>query len=284
MVLVAPSPLVPDAATDDGTRSEVPGVPSGRDLLALLRGDHAARPSFDPGLAGGVRAWLEDAAFETASVRAERAGSLMLGARQILGTATTHDTTDVAPRLVDRLVHALFRQLVFGCRIEDPLGDGLDALRAAGDEETVRGVAALGGPARAALGTTLDRHIAHLSALVPRFAPGWMPRTDDYVAIPLAGGAVVLHGVFDLLVGIPQSGTASLCALGLSTGGPWPRERRTLHFLALLELLRTGTPPFRVALLESATGRYGVEDISEEHLRAMAAHVAGWLGRSDTCA
>ena len=124
--------------------------------------------------------------------------------------------------------------------------------------------------------------MANLSALVPRFAPGWMPRTDDYVAIPLAGGRVVLHGVFDLLVGVPQTRTASLCALGLSTGGPWDRERRSLHYLALLESLRSGAPPFRLALFESATGRYGVEDVREEHLRAMAAHVA--VGSRNTTA
>ena len=113
--------------------------------------------------------------------------------------------------------------------------------------------------------------------MVPRFAPGWMPRTNDRVAIPLAGGRVVLHGSFDLLVGLPQPGTASLCALGLSTSGPWARERRSLHYLALLETLRSGTPPFRLALLESATGRYGVEDVREEHLRAIASHLSAWL-------
>ena len=37
---------------------------SGREVLALLRGDTAARPRFDPGLAGGLRAWLEDAAYD----------------------------------------------------------------------------------------------------------------------------------------------------------------------------------------------------------------------------
>jgi hypothetical protein len=34
-------------------------------------------------------------------------------------------------------------------------------------------------------------------------------------------------------------------------------------------------------LFESASGRYGVEDIREEHIRAMAAHVAGWLAQRD---
>jgi hypothetical protein len=122
-------------------------------------------------------------------------------------------------------------------------------------------------------------HAGNLQDMVPRFAPGWMPRTDDRVAIPLAGGRVVLHGTFDLLVGLPQRGTASLCALGLSTSAAWANERRSLHFLALLETLRSGTPPFRLALLESASGRYGVEDVREEHLRAIASHLFAWLTR-----
>jgi hypothetical protein len=105
-----------------------------------------------------------------------------------------------------------------------------------------------------------------------------MPRTDDRVAIPLAGGRIVLHGVFDLLVGLPRPDTASLCAVGLCTGGSWAGERRSLHYLALLETLRTGTPPFRLALLETSNGRYGIEDVREEHLRAIASHLAAWLG------
>ena len=47
-------------------------------------------------------------------------------------------------------------------------------------------------------------HARNLTGLVPRFAPGWMPRTNDRVAIPLGGGRIVLHGMFDLVVGLPQ--------------------------------------------------------------------------------
>jgi hypothetical protein len=135
-------------------------------------------------------------------------------------------------------------------------------------------VEALPAAERSALRGSLATHLAHLADLTPRFASTWLPRTNDRVAIPLAGGRVVLHGVFDLLVGAPMPGTASLCAVGLTTGAPWERARRSLHYLALLETLRSGTPPFRMALLQSATGRYGVEDVLEEHLRAMVSHVA----------
>ncbi len=278
MVLVAPRPTrqAPDAAAARPSSG-------GSEVLSLLRAGAATRPRFDPGLAGGLRAWLEDAAFGAAASRGDGSGPLVLGTRRLLGTAAggwgdeaeAERTGDEL--LVGRLVHALFRQLVNVGTIGNPLGDALDALAAEGSVEVVERIESLAGTERAWLAETVAAHAAQLAGLVPRFAPGWLPRTDDRIAIPLAGGRVVLHGVADLLVGVPHPDVASLCALGLTTGGPWARERRSLHFLALLETLRSGTPPFRLALLESATGRYGIEDVREEHLRAMASHVCAWL-------
>ena len=256
---------------------------TGAEVLALLRGDAAARPRFDPGLAGGLRAWLEDAAYDVVADRGEHAPPLFLGPRQLLGAQDGQQGDEgAASGRIDpsRLVHTLLRQLVHTGEVHDPLADALDALRATGDEAEVRRIESLTAAARTALSETLALHTRNLSALVPRFVPGWMPRTNDRVAIPLAGGRIVLHGMFDLVVGLPQPRTASLCALGLSTGGPWAAARRSLHYLSLLETLRSGTPPFRLALLESASGRYGVEDVREEHLRAIASHIAAWLAQS----
>ncbi len=252
---------------------------SAREVLALLRGDTAARPRFDPELAGGLRAWLEDAAYDIVATRGEQTPPLILGPSQLLGSpAGWRDDEGLSDELVvSRLVHALFRRLVNEGEFDDPFRDALDGMRASGAETLLRHVESLPPAARAALAETVASHAGTMKETVPRFAPGWMPRTNDRVAIPLAGGRVVLHGSFDLLVGLPRPGTASLCALGLSTGGPWARERRSLHYLALLETLRSGTPPFRLALLESATGRYGVEDVREEHLRAIASHLFAWL-------
>ena len=229
-----------------------------------------------------MRAWLEDAAYDVVAARGEHAPPLFLGPRQLLGfpEERRHDDTVTDHLVLSRLVHTLLRQVVHTGGIDDPLADAVDGLRASGADAAVRHVESLPEAARATLAETLALHARNLSGLVPRFAPGWMPRTDDRVAIPLGGGRVVLHGVFDLVVGLPQPRTASLCALGLSTGGPWASERRSLHYLSLLETLRSGTPPFRLALLESATGRYGVEDVREEHLRAVASHIAAWLARA----
>jgi hypothetical protein len=170
------------------------------------------------------------------------------------------------------LIRALFAQVVTTGQVEDPLGDALDALRVdPGRSAMARHVDELPEEARSALAASL--HLENLLNLTPRFAAGWLPRTHDRVAIPLAGGRVVLNGVFDLLVGAPVPGRAALCALGLTTGGRWAQARTALHYLALLETLRSGTPPFRLALLHSAAGRYGVEDVLEEHLRTIVSHV-----------
>jgi hypothetical protein len=293
MVLVTPPSLRPSG----GHAAAAPERATGDEVLALLRGDASARPRFDTGLAGGLRAWLEDAAFAAVSQRSAGAPPLVLGPRRLLGPAegarptlaTAAGLEGVVPddgedgdRLSDeivvaRAVHALFRQLVHAGTIDDPLTDALDALDARGAHDVVRWVEQRSDAERDALRDTVAQHAARLVALVPRLAPGWLPRTGERVAIPLAGGRIVLGGVFDLLIGVPDADAASLCAVGLSTGGPWPRERRSLHYLALLETLRSGTPPFRLALLDSSSGRYGVEDVREDHLRAMAAHVAAWL-------
>ena len=251
-------------------------------MLALLRDGSGRRPRFDPGLSGGLRAWLEDGASAIASARGEGAAPLYLGPRLLWGTsaaaadpASAVSADPFPPDLVTScLIRALFRQLVTTGRLGDPLTDAVDALRVDSDRlALVRWIDGMSDARRTALADTLAPHVAHLGNLTPRFAAGWLPRTNDRVAIPLAGGRVVLSGVFDLLVGAPVPGTATLCALGLTTGGRWAQARTAVHYLALLETLRSGTPPFRVALLHSALGRYGVEDVIEEHLRAIVSHV-----------
>src|SRR5580692_13114969 len=95
MVLVAPRPLLQPAPAGDAAAAAAAAAPAdrgtGAEVLALLRGDAAARPRFDPGLAGGLRAWLEDAAYDVVAARGEHAAPLLLGPRQLLGS---HDEFD----------------------------------------------------------------------------------------------------------------------------------------------------------------------------------------------
>jgi hypothetical protein len=281
MVLVTPE----ETGTTEA-ETAAPASAAARDqVLTLLREGSGRRPRFDAGLAGGLRAWLEDGASELVGARGEDAAPLFLGPRLLWsGAGSPSDPSGPDPdpyptRLVQScLVRSLFRQMVTTGRVGDPMADALDALRVdPGRRDMVRHVEGLDEERRATLAAELATHVAHLVSLTPRFAPGWLPRTDDRVAIPLAGGRIVLCGVFDLLVGAPRPGTATLCAVGLTTGGRWAQARMALHYLALLETLRSGTPPFRLALLHSAIGRYAVEDVLEEHLRAVVSHVVARL-------
>ena len=85
MVLVAPRPLLRPAPPGDAAAGRADRG-TGAEVLALLRGDAAARPRFDPGLAGGLRAWLEDAAYDVVVARGEHTPPLFLGPRQLLGS------------------------------------------------------------------------------------------------------------------------------------------------------------------------------------------------------
>jgi hypothetical protein len=281
-----------DGPTAAGSAAVARPAAARDEVLALLRDGSGQRPRFDPGLSGGLRAWLEDAAAELVTRRGEDAPPLFLGPRLLwegsapaagpLETAADPYPTDW---VTSCLVRALFRQVVITGQVDDPWSDALGALRVDPNRsDMARHIDEMPADARAALAASLRIHVENVMKLTPRFAAGWLPRTDDRVAIPLAGGRVVLTGVFDLLVGAPVADRATLCAVGLTTGGRWAQARTALHYLALLETLRSGTPPFRVALLHSAAGRYGVEDVLEEHLRTIVSHVVvrlSTLGRGD---
>ena len=165
MVLVAPrqeqAAQAAQAAQPAAARDEV---------LALLRDGSGQRPRFDPGLSGGLRAWLEDAAAELVARRGEDASPLFLGPRllwdeSLRRPARSGRPTDPFPAEWVRscLVRALFAQVVTTGQVEDPLGDALDALRVDPTRsDLVRHLDELPEEARAALATSLRIHVENL--------------------------------------------------------------------------------------------------------------------------
>jgi hypothetical protein len=272
MVLLAPH------TTDEEARPD--------EVLAQLRAGSGSRPRFDPGLAGGLRAWLEDAASLVVRARGEDAPPLHVGPRLLVGPsggavggvgAGSDGLT--RPVVIACLVHAVFRQLVVSGAVDDPLDDALHALAVdPWQQDAVEAVRRLAAVDRRALAEEVAAHVTRLRAMMPVLQPSWLPRTGDRVSVALAGGRVVLHGTFDLLVGAPAEGAAaSLCVVGLTTTGPWARARLKLHLLALLETIRSGVPPFRLALLHSGEGRFGAEDVTEADIGDVVSQVAGRL-------
>ncbi len=90
------------------------------------------------------------------------------------------------------------------------------------------------------------------------------PCTEWPVRVELAGGALVLSGTLDLVLGASQDGDASRAsrlAIDLKTGNPWPEHAEEMRFYALLLALRFGVPPYRVATLYLDSGEWQAEDV-----------------------
>ncbi len=134
------------------------------------------------------------------------------------------------------------------------------------------------------------------------------PSTEWTVRAELLGGALVLSGTIDLVLGaaIPEPGRSSRLALDFKTGRAWPEHAEDMRFYALVLSLRFGVPPYRVATLYLESGEWQAEDVDErtleraadrvvEAVRAAAAAQAGrslplqpgpyctWCPRSATC-
>jgi hypothetical protein len=95
------------------------------------------------------------------------------------------------------------------------------------------------------------------------------PATELPMRAELSGGALVLSGKVDLLLGAPdrlEPGRATRIAIDLKTGGAYPEYVEDNRFYALLLALRFGVPPYRVASLFLEGGTWQAEDVSEGSL------------------
>jgi hypothetical protein len=252
-------------------------------VLAALRGSSRPRRVIDPGLAGGLKAWLEDG---LGPMVHDRAGSdpPAVITKAILteaGPEARSGGAELSTNLVRGvLVDALFRQLVTIGRIGDPLADALAAVAADDGQRAVLDyVRSLPEPAAAQLAEDVRAQAGGLRTWWPPLAPSWLPRTADRVSLPVAGGRVLLAGVFDLVIGRPCAGVASVCLVELKSGAPRLTDRDELWFYALLETLRSGAPPFRAATCYSRTGGIDAFDVSDEGLAATVNRIIEAAGR-----
>jgi hypothetical protein len=256
---------------------------TGADVLASIRGTSSHRPRVDTGLSGGLRDWLEDG---LCSLTAGLVTPLVVN-KQTLRDALSDrvDPRNTKATITDSMalgamMDALFRQLVTTGHIDDPMKDGIDALRVdPRRSEVVDFVHGLAGRKLVDFQNELNAQATILLTRWPRLSPAWLPRTQERIAIPLAGGDVVLVGVVDLIVGAPSSGRASVGLIELKSGRARVEDREDLRFYGLLETLRSGAAPFRLATFYSRTGQVDAEDVDDELLTSSVRRVLTAIGR-----
>jgi len=177
------------------------------------------------------------------------------------------------------IMDTLFRQVVTLGHIEDPLNDGLDALRiGTRRSDVVEHVETLTGEDLSRFRDEVETQSAILLSRWPKLSASWLPRTQERIAVPLAGGNVVLVGVVDLIVGAPSSGRASVALIEVKSGSARLGDREDLWFYALLETLRSGAPPSRVATFYTRTGQVDAEDVDDARLIASVQRVLSAVG------
>jgi CRISPR/Cas system-associated exonuclease Cas4 (RecB family) len=90
--------------------------------------------------------------------------------------------------------------------------------------------------------------------------------TEARVQWPL-DGPIVLSGKVDLVLGRPVGTESRKVIIDLKTGRPAHRHREDLRFYALVETLRTGVPPRRLASFYLDVGQPVIEDVTPAVLR-----------------
>jgi hypothetical protein len=255
--------------------ADVVRPPEGTALLERLRGQVTARPAVDPGLAGGLRDWLEDGLAGVADCGPRDAGPVRVTKEALTGVllceahlvARRSSPRNVTVELArGSLVDALFRQWVTTGHLDDPWSDALGAVHVDGDGDILGFLDAMAPESRVELAAEVAEHAAGIVARWPVPSPTWLPRTQERLVVPLVGGRVVLSGVVDLAFGGPAGERASVCVVEIKSGRRRIEHRGDLHFYALLETLRSGAPPFRIATYYTRTGELDVEPVTDDVL------------------
>jgi len=220
----------------------------------------------DPGLAGGLRAWLEDGVAAIDGRLGDRVEPVVVDRRALEPGPWSGGGPITATVVRGAMVGALFGQVVLTGQLGDPVGDGLAGLDARGRADLVAFLRGLPGAERRALEQVVRRQATMMATQWATVAPGWQPRVADRLTVPLAGGRVVLRGIADLVLGTPSDGRASICLVDVRSGDPQPGHRRYRGFLALLETVRSGAPPFRTATYYPASGDAQVDEVTDDLL------------------
>jgi hypothetical protein len=232
------------------------------DLIGALRGTRGLRPRVDRGLASGLRAWLDD---DLAELQQGRRGDVVHVSSRVFAPGTT--SGGPASLLRGALVTQLVALNVAGHHVTSPAAEALDALGGGGRQERIAGLLeGLDGNERARLAAEVAAHDEVLRRALPELPGRWAPRCGLRLAIPLNGGSVQCHGTVDLAVGMPGGSHASVCLVDVTTSPLASYHETVCRYLALLETLRSGEPPLRVAVLSTADGAAKVRDVNPELL------------------
>jgi hypothetical protein len=266
--------------------------PAQEELLRALRAAPEERPSFDSGLRGRLRADLE----------AQLAGLVpmldTLGIDQLwvskhrLSSVTGCEVRFLAeedagfdgwtvPRARGSVAHRAI-ELSMHVRGEPVPGELVDeAIARTTESDTSLGdwLQTITEADRADLRSAAVDGVSAFLELWPPLQPKWRPRCESKVGADLLGDRIHLAGKVDLTIGAAEGMRAGKVLIDLKTGGFSPSHLDDLRFYALIETIKLGVPPRRVATQYLDTGKLVPEDVTEAALASAARRVAEGVHR-----
>jgi len=257
-----------------------PGTtPTQARVAAELFDRAGARPQFDPGIGPGLRRMLEEGLGPVVADR-QPDSPLWLGKRT-LGQVHTCEGWLLADRQVDFAWSApaargtvAHKAVELSVTLRDrpaPL-DLVDLAIERLIDASDRGISAwlLDAPATeiAELRGAAADWIVKFQDSFPTLERAWRPRLESSLTVDLCGGRVLLKGKVDLALGQADGTTARVLIVDFKTGRPRPGHAEDLRFYALLETIRVGVPPYRLATFSLDSGTWVAEDVDDEVLFA----------------
>ena len=113
----------------------------------------------------------------------------------------------------------------------------------------------------------------------PRLKKQWRPVTESKVRLDLFDGKVTMQGKIDLTLGRAEGNKAGKVLIDLKSGKFQPGHMHDLRYYALIEAVRIGVPPRRIASYYLDQGRFHPEDVSEDMLFSSARRAVDGINR-----
>lgn len=269
--------------TVDGDATSAGLSPAQQRVVVELMAWGQERPTFDPDLGPALRAQLEEAlAPVAAAVDDDAPGDELYVSKAALSqvhACEAHFRAQAAEPFEwnsrnarGSVVHKALELAVSSRHSHAPLDliDHATEMLAGDDRRSSPGSWLTSAPELelAELRASANEMVVKFLECWPPLKAAWSPRSETKISAELCGGRIVLGGNVDLALGLARGREARALYVDLKTGRSYSNHIDDLRFYALIQTLRVGVPPFRVASYYLDTATFHFEDVTVETLEA----------------
>lgn len=257
--------------------------PAQQEVVAMLGASRAERPVFEPTLRTelntaveqGLEPLLERAAKidDTIWVSKHALGQVMGCERKYLAEEEAQFEWSV-PLARGSIAHKAIELSIHWRREPEPLALVDEALSRLTENDDSLGdwLQTASETERAELRAESNDRVVKFMECFPPLKAQWRPVTESRLRLEVHD-FFMFSGKVDLTLGHPEGNRAGKVLIDLKTGRFSPQHLEDMRFYALIEAIRLGTPPRRIASYYLDQGSFVPEDVTEGVLFAAAARL-----------